>query len=172
MSLILSDFGKKLNLLCKEKFKEDYNYVCLTKNIYLFKYEKPINITPKPNKGLYFSKIIFEIDDNTNEEIAIPEWYKWIINEDYLVENYEKSDLLFAKLNLSQLRNLNEFMPINNPKLGFLDNYNWDDISNNCNGIIVNEYKNLWDIHQIVIWSSNAVIDYKYYTNEFKLIQN
>lgn len=165
MSLIASEFGRKLNEICKEMLKNDYNYVSLIRNQSLFKYVKPSDITPKPNKGIYFSKIIIEIDDDTNEEIAIPEWYKWIIYENYLIDDYEKSDLLFAKIDLSQLKNLNDFTPIKNPKLGFLDIYDWVDISNNCNGIIVDEYKKLWDIHQIVIWNKDAIINDKYYKN-------
>ena len=172
MTLISSEFGKNLNNICKEMIKEDYNYVSLIFNKDIFNIKKPNDITPKPNNGIYFSKIITEYDDDINEDVTLPEWYKWVIYEDYLVDDYEKSNLLFAKFDFSKIKNLKEFQKTNNTNLGFLDNYNWTDISNKCNGIIVDEYKNLWDIHQIVIWDFETLIEYKYYTKDCILIKS
>ncbi len=170
MSLISSTFGKNLNNISKKMIKEDYNYVSLIYNKDIFKIKKPNDITFKPNNGIYFSKIITEYDDYINNDITLPEWYKWIVYEDYLVDNYEKSNLLFAKFDFSKLKNLKEFETTNN--LTFIDNYNWTDISNKCDGIIVDEYKKVWDIHQIVIWNFETLIEYKYYTKDCNLIKS
>lgn len=172
MSLISSEFGINLNNICKEMIKEDYNYVSLICYKDIFKIEKPNDITPKPNNGIYFSKIITEYDDDIKEDVTLPEWYKWVIYENYLIDDYEKSNLLFAKFDFSKIKNLKEFQTTNNINLRFIDNYNWIDISNKCNGIIVDEYKNLWDIPQIVIWDFEKLIEYKYYTKDCNLIKS
>ncbi len=164
MTLIESDFGKKLNNLCKKMIDEGYNYVCLIRNINVFKFNNPSSyLTPKPDNGLYFSKII------TNEEITIPEWYEWIIYENFKVKDYEKSNLLFVKFDYSKLKKINEFTSIKLSKLDIIEYYNWEKISNTCSGVIIDESKGIWDIHQIVIWNNNAIIEKKFYNNDFIL---
>lgn len=165
----MTSFSEKLNKLCKEMLNQGYNYASLKNlnNNSEFKFTLPSKTSSKPiSECLYFSKII------TEDTQTIPEWYDWITYENFYIDKYNKCDIIFAKFNENELKNLAEFKSTYFKEMTFLKFYDWNMISNNCNGIIVNSNDVVWDIHQIVIWNCKAIKDFKIYNNNFELLKD
>lgn len=179
--------NKKLGELCNEMLNQGYNYASFYdingKDDILL--EKPIDVSSKPTKGIYFSKLknynahmslskSSQRMKTREESYVYPEWYNFIINTDYELKKYEHRGIIFAKIDESKLKNIKDIKAVHECPVGFqiLSEYNWGKISE-C-GVLVNDRniidKNRWDIEQCIIWDENCFIKYKIFKNSSKRV--
>jgi len=179
--------NKKLGELCEKMLKEGYNYASFYdingKDDILL--EKPVDVNSKPTKGIYFSKLkkynahmslskSSQRMKTREESYVYPEWYNFILDTDYKVDDYEHRGIIFAKIDESKLKNIKDIKPLRDCPIGFQfrPEYNWVEISE-C-GVLVNDrdiiYNNGWDIEQCIIWNKDCFIDYKIFKNSSKRV--
>lgn len=180
--------------LCKRQDEHGYEYVSLIRhnknNEYLLENPKPDTNRPE---GIYFSKIIKNktrskskskskkdtktdtpsksMSETTTTQEYTSEWYNHVKSNfpESSIREYEQADILFAKFNLSKLKNLNEFNHLKKLDRFGNNRYDWDEISKQCCGVIIDDIETIeadgWDIYQIIIWNSDAINEYEYYDN-------
>lgn len=174
--------GAKLQELCSKMYEQGFTYASFQDikdgDILL---ERPVGESPKPTKGLYFSKLKLYNKDlglsnssdrkksHESKSFVYPEWYNFVKREGFNVRDYEKKGIIFAKIDENKLKKIKDLkaVKVTNHMFKFVPEYDWAKITD-C-GVNVNDneiiHDNGWDIEQCIIWNNDCIKEYKIFKN-------